>query len=113
MTDIIFKNMRGGLADDALEGFAKELGLDVDQWKSDFASDAIAKEVQTDLAAAKGSGQVRGTPSIFVNGQKYGGQRSLEGFKPVIEAEIKKADALMEKGVSIDKVYEKLCKGGS
>lgn len=112
MADIIFKNMRA-LSDEQLEGYAKEIGLDVEQWKTDFASDAIKKEVADDLNAGRASGQVRGTPSIFVNGAKYAGPRTLDGFKPVIDGEIKKADALMKKGATIEQVYEKLSKGES
>lgn len=112
MAEIIFKNMRA-LSDEQLEGYAQEIGLDVAQWKTDFASDVIKKEVADDVGSGRASGQVRGTPSIFVNGAKYGGARTLDAFKPVIDAEIKKADALMKKGVKIEQVYEKLAKGES
>ncbi len=65
------------------------------------------------MKAAQASGQVRGTPTILVNGAKYAGPRTPEGFKSTVDAEIKKADALLKKGVKIEQVYEKLCKGES
>ncbi len=110
MTDIIFKNMRA-LSDEQLEGYAKEIGLDVEKWKTDFASEEIKKEVASDLNAARSSGQVRGTPTIFINGRKYQQARSLAGMKPTIDAEIKRADALLKKGITMEKLYEELSKG--
>ncbi len=111
MEEILFKNMRA-LGDEDLEGYAKEIGLDIDQFKADFASDAVKKEVQDDMAAAQKSGQVRGTPSIFINGKKYGGQRTTEAVRAVVEEEIKRADALLGKGVSLEQLYEKLSSEG-
>ena len=49
---------------------------------------------------------MRGTPTIFINGKRHNGPRSLEGFKPVVDAEIKAADELIKAGTSLDKVYE-------
>jgi predicted DsbA family dithiol-disulfide isomerase len=111
MATILFKNGRA-LADEQLEGYAKEIGLKVDQWKTDFASDAVKKEIADDMKAAQASGQVRGTPTILINGAKFTQQRTLEGFKVAIDAEIKKADALLKKGVKIQDVYKKLSSGG-
>ena len=105
----IFENMRA-LKPADLETYAGGIGLNVDKFKADMADPAIAKQVEDDTAAGKAAG-VRGTPSIFVNGRKYSGQRSLEGFKPVIDEEIKKADKLIQGGTPLDKVYEKLSKG--
>jgi predicted DsbA family dithiol-disulfide isomerase len=110
MEKLIFENMRQ-LSDEDILGFAKQLELDIDKFKTDYESEAIKKEVAEDLAAGRAAG-VRGTPTIFVNGKRFSGPRSLEGFKPVVEEEIKKADALIQAGTPIDKVYEKLASGG-
>jgi predicted DsbA family dithiol-disulfide isomerase len=109
MEEKLFENMRQ-LADEQIEGYAGEVGLDLEKFKSDFASDAVKKEVDDDLEAGRKAG-VRGTPSIYINGMRYQGERSLDGFKVVIDEELKKADALIAKGTSIDKVYETLSKG--
>ncbi len=106
MSALLFKNGRA-LGDAQLEGYAKEIGLDVEKWKTDFASAAVAKEVSDDMAAARASGQVRGTPSIFVNGAKFAQQRNLEGFKVAIDAELKIVNDLMKKGLKIEDVYKK------
>lgn len=104
MADKIFANMKA-LTDDDLVKYATELGLDVDKFKTDFASPEVKDEVAKDAQAGRSAG-VRGTPSIFVNGKRFTGQRTLDGFKPVIEEEIAAADALMKAGTSADKVYE-------
>lgn len=111
MGALLFKNGRA-LGDEQLEGYAAEIGLNVEQWKTDFVSDAVKKEVADDMAAAQASGAVRGTPTILINGSKFVQQRTLEGFKATIDEEIKKADALIAKGVKLEDVYEKLSKGG-
>jgi predicted DsbA family dithiol-disulfide isomerase len=93
-----------------LETYAGAVGLDVAKFKADFESPEIAKQVKDDTDAGRAAG-VRGTPSLYVNGRRYQGQRTLEGFKPVIEEEIKKADKLIQSGTPLEKVYEKLSKG--
>jgi predicted DsbA family dithiol-disulfide isomerase len=108
MADLIFANMRTINAEQ-LAGYASQLSLDVEKFKSDWESDSIKKEVADDLAAGQAAG-VRGTPSIFVNGRRFQGQRTLEGFKEVIDAEIKKADELIKNGTPLEKVYETRCK---
>lgn len=109
LTKKIFDNMRQ-LKPADLEKYAGEVGLNIDKFKVDFADPAIAKQVEDDTAAGKAAG-VRGTPSIYVNGRRYSGQRTLEGFKPVIDEEIAKADKLIKAGTPLEKVYEKLSKG--
>jgi len=106
MHDIIFKNMRA-LSDEDLESYAKEIGLDVDQWKKDFESEEVKGEVAADLEAGKKAG-VRGTPTILINGRKHQGARNFKGFKAAVDAEIKKADALLEDGTKINDVYKAL-----
>ncbi len=100
------------LKPDNIESYAGEVGLDLDKFKTDLASDGIKNEVDSDMKAARQAG-VRGTPSIFVNGMQYRGQRNVAGFKKVVEQELKKADALIKKGTPINQVYEKLSKSKS
>ncbi len=108
MAELLFANYRK-LKPDDIEGYAGELSLDVEKFKTAFESDEVKKEVAGDAKAASKAG-VRGTPTILINGLKHRGPRTLEGFKPVIDEEIKKADELIKKGTSIAKVYETLAK---
>ena len=76
MHDILFTNQpkqgnRGGYSDQALEGFASQLGLNMDQFRScmkDKAGD-INKIIDRSMNDARGK-QVQGTPTFFVNGRK-------------------------------------------
>jgi len=106
LADIMFAKYRA-LKPDNIEAYAGEAGLDVDKFKTDFASAEVKKEVDGDMKAARAAG-VRGTPAIYVNGMQYRGPRNVEGFSQLIDEELKKADALIKKGTPIDKVYEKL-----
>ncbi len=84
---LLFKNY-SSLSDAKFDEFAQSLGLDMEQFKQDMKNPALAAIVQRDLQDGATAG-VRGTPSIFVNGQMLR-QRSLPGFKQVIDAELAK-----------------------
>ena len=68
--------------------YAKKLGLDVDRFKADFASPAAAEHVNRDLKEALAA-DISGTPSLFVNGHMYFGERTKVGIKADIDAALK------------------------
>jgi predicted DsbA family dithiol-disulfide isomerase len=111
MHDMMFEHNHE-LARTDLERFAQDLGLDMTRFKHDFDDPAIKKHVLDDQAEANKLG-VQGTPTLFVNGQKVIGAKPFEEMKVIIDEEIKKADALLAKGVPLAEIYEKLAKGGS
>ena len=53
----------------AFEGYAAQLGLNLDQFRSDLASEKVANKVNTDRALGIKAG-VDSTPTIFLNGTK-------------------------------------------
>ncbi len=108
MSDKMFANMKA-LSDAELLKYAEELGLDVEKFKADFESQEVKDEVAKDLQAGKDAG-VRGTPAVFVNGIRFQGARTVDGFKEVVDAELAKADALIKGGTPIEQVYETLGK---
>ncbi len=55
-----------------LAGYAKSLGLNVEQFQRDSQKKTLAAKIEADLESGVRSG-VNGTPSFFVNGQKYDG----------------------------------------
>ncbi len=83
----LFKNYNK-LNDAKFDEIATNLGLDIEQFKQDMQNPALSGLVQRDLKDGVAVG-VRGTPSIFVNGRQLK-QRSLAGFKAVINAELAK-----------------------
>jgi protein-disulfide isomerase/Tfp pilus assembly protein PilF len=89
MHDRLFAGQQA-LSDAAYAAAAKDLGLDLERFRADAASEATAKRITEDgtLAAASGT---TGTPTLFVNCRKMVGAQPFESFKPVIDEEIAKA----------------------
>ena len=59
------------LADDNLREAARELGLDLERFNEDRASPAVLQRIQRDLVSGEETGEVRGTPTIFIDGALY------------------------------------------
>ena len=76
------------LTDEKLEGFAKEIGLDMKAFAKDRKSPDVRRKIQLDMQEGSMIG-VRGTPTIFINGRRLR-QRSLQGFSAKIDALLKK-----------------------
>ncbi|WP_104104728.1 thioredoxin domain-containing protein [Arthrobacter sp. 08Y14] len=53
--------------DEIFTGYAEELGLDIEQFKSDYSSDAIKERVARDLQDAQDL-EVPGTPTLYLDG---------------------------------------------
>ncbi|MEV0392048.1 DsbA family protein [Polymorphospora rubra] len=67
------------------EGFARELGLDIDRYRADVADPATADRVGTDREDGSAAG-VTGTPTFFVNGERFDGQPTYAGLKAAVDA---------------------------
>lgn len=72
------------------EGYATQIGLNIDQYKSDVASEAVAAAINADTKAGNEAG-VSGTPTFILNGQKIKNPQSFDEFKKVIDEAIKNA----------------------
>jgi len=92
MHDILFAN-RPLLSRAAIMGWAKEIGLDMKRFTADLDSPAIKKTVLKDQADGDKAG-VEGTPTIFINGQRYNGVLAPENMKPIIDGELKRLAAI-------------------
>lgn len=86
MHDELYKNGRN-LTPETIKGIAEKIGLDMKKFEADQTSDDVKKQVDEELALGQKS-DVRGTPSFFVNG-KVAQNRSIDGFKAQIDAELK------------------------
>jgi len=110
MHDILFANAKE-LTDENFVKWAEEIKLDVEQFKKDLTDPAIGKKVDENQKQGTGLG-ARGTPAFFVNGRYLSGAQPFPAFKVLIDEEMKKADALLAKGISKDKLYAEVIKGG-
>ncbi len=110
MHDLMFANNKD-LTDENFVKWAGEIGIDVEQFKKDLADPALSKKVDDNQKQGTQLG-ARGTPAFFVNGRYLSGAQPKEAFKALIDEEMKKADALLAKGISKDKLYAEVIKAG-
>jgi protein-disulfide isomerase len=89
--DLMFAN-HNALSRKAILGWASSLGMDMKKFEADLDSDAIKKAVARDSADGDKAG-VEGTPTVFLNGQRYNGDYDLAAMKPVIDGELKRLSA--------------------
>jgi protein-disulfide isomerase len=106
MHDKMFANQQALMMPD-LEKYAGELGLNLARFKKDLADPATEKMVAEDQALA-GSVGADGTPTFFINGREISGAQPFSAFQPIIDEEIKKADALLKAGTKPQDLYDKL-----
>ncbi len=91
MHDVMFAN-RQKLSRQSILGWAKDIGLDMKRFTADLDSEAIRKAVLRDQADGDKAG-VEGTPTVFLNGQKYNGDLAPDAIKSVIDGELKRLSA--------------------
>jgi protein-disulfide isomerase len=72
MHELLFHRQRA-LEDDDLRRYATELGLDAERFDSDKSGAAVYERVRRDVDSGLTSGEVRGTPTIFVDGAVHRG----------------------------------------
>lgn len=74
-----------------MEDYAAELGLNVEQFKTDSQSAAVNAIINADIAAGNDL-KVTGTPTFFINGEKVENPgRTVEEFSKTIDDAIAKA----------------------
>jgi protein-disulfide isomerase len=87
--DLLFQKA-SSLNDEVYASLAADLGLDVERFKSDMNSRAIADQVRADMDQAKALG-LNGTPRFLVNGVQIKGAYPPDHFVNII-------DRLLEEG---------------
>ena len=61
------------LEDEDLRGYAWDLGLDLDRFDQDRVGDQVLARIRRDVESGLETGEVTGTPTLFVNGSVYQG----------------------------------------
>jgi protein-disulfide isomerase len=87
MHDIIFENQQH-LKDVDLIKYAAKIGLNIEQFEADFEKPEFLEKVEADFESGIRSG-VNGTPSFFINGEKYNGSWEENDFLSHLRAFIK------------------------
>ncbi len=91
MHDRIFENqasLKDAQGNWRFSEFAKDIGLNVPQFEKAMQDPALEQVIAKDMRDGADA-QVTGTPSLYVNGKKVQ-DRSLDGFKRMIDAELAK-----------------------
>lgn len=91
MHDALFASHRDLSRSHILE-LAQQNGLDMKQFQQDLDSAAVRQVVERDMKDGEQAG-VEGTPTMFINGQKFNGSLEPAEFGPVLDAELKKVGA--------------------
>jgi protein-disulfide isomerase len=87
MHDAMFAN-HNDLSRENILVLAKDNGLDMKKFESDIDSTEVRETVVRDVQDGNRAG-VEGTPTIFINGQRYNGPIVLATLKPILDAELK------------------------
>ena len=74
----------------ALEGrdlvrYAQEIGLDLERFRADFQSDAVADRIAEDLRSGVDSG-VNGTPTLYIRGARHEGSYEHDALRAALTA---------------------------
>jgi protein-disulfide isomerase len=85
MHEILFHRQKA-LEDDDLRGYADELGLDLAGFDRDRAGEAVFARIRRDVGSAIQSGQVAGTPTLFIEGVLYGAKYDADTISRVFAA---------------------------
>lgn len=92
MHDLLFANQKSwegsNNAAETFEGYAGEIGLDMEQYKKDVADGTTAANVQADFKAGE-EANVQGTPSFFLDGKQIESPQTFEEFDALIQEAIK------------------------
>jgi len=80
------------LGEENILAMVKELGMDPGRFKTDMDSQECVAFVQADMAELS-KFKVNSTPAFFINGKFVGGALPKEGFKQIIDEQLKVAEA--------------------
>src|SRR5262249_44543663 len=92
-----------------LEALAQEVALDIARFRADLESADCKQSLERDQREMAAIG-VSGTPAFFINGRRYMGARTADGFDAFVQEEIRKVDAALTGGAAVASYYDSLMK---
>lgn len=91
MHDALFAR-RHSLDRDGLLATARDIGLDMDKFTADLDSDKVKAVIEQDMHEGD-QVSIQGTPTLFINGQRYNGPLNLLALRTVLEQKFKATPA--------------------
>ena len=70
--------------------YAKELGLNMDQFLVDYNSSDITTQINNEMKQLRTSGMRLSVPKFLINGREPQGPRTIDNWSSIIERELKK-----------------------
>jgi len=110
MHEKMFANQKG-LTKENLVKWGKEIGLNTNKLKKALDEDKYSKTIAEQQKLANSLG-ARGTPAFFINGRNLRGAQPLAAFTALVDEELAKAKAMVDKGTPRAKVYAKIIANG-
>lgn len=93
MHDVLYENQTtwsaGSNPKDYFDAYAKQLGLDVAKFDSDFTSSSVNDMINADINAFKATGEKMQTPSFFLNGKAINPGATAEEFSKLLDNALK------------------------
>jgi protein-disulfide isomerase len=83
MHELLFHRQRD-LEDENLRCYAVELDLDLERFDNDRASTLVAERILRDVGSGDKTGEVLGTPTLFINGVVYRGAHDADTLLEVL-----------------------------
>lgn len=77
------------LSREAILAMGRNAGLDMKKFEADLTATDVQETIVRDLQDGETAG-VEGTPTVFINGQKFNGPINLSALKPVLDEQLKK-----------------------
>jgi protein-disulfide isomerase len=84
MHDLLFHRQKA-LEDDDLRRYADEVGLDVERFDRDRSGEAVFARIERDFRSGIESGEVRGTPTLFIDGVVHLGGMDTETLSGLLK----------------------------
>ena len=79
MHELLFHRQKA-LEEDDLRRYAAELELDVARFDRDWTGSAVIERVRRDVQSGLASGEVRGTPTLFIDGVVHRGDYNADAL---------------------------------
>jgi protein-disulfide isomerase len=96
--------LQKGLDMPRLEGYGREVGLDMTKVSADLDALRWGSSVQRDLRQGRRLG-VTGTPAYFINGRYLSGAKPIEVLREMIDKELELATTWRQNGVAPEQIY--------
>jgi protein-disulfide isomerase len=85
MHELLFHRQKA-LEESDLWRYAEEVGLDVERFDTDRTSAGVLARVHRDVESAIASGEVHGTPTLFIDGALHLGSYDADNLLAVLDA---------------------------